>query len=397
MSSINPPHLTPSLASPHDEGGEVQPRALLLDLSVRLGGSTVRALNLIAAFPAGTAALAALHESPAMIEARARGLEAHEVGRHKGDLLIPARLRRAIRAGGFAVLDTENPQSKWWGSLAAMGTGVALVSTLNSWYDSEHGGNLKGRLYQGLEAITARRTDVFVVVSQDIHERLLRQGVPGDSVRLIMNAVPTDPPPGEADPAGLRASFGLPTDAVVCCAVGRLVEAKGFAHLIGSMAQVARRRDNVFCLIVGEGHLRPDLEAAIRALGLDDRVRLIGFRRPDEVLHIVRACDLFVLPSLTEGTPISLLEAASLSRPIVATRAGGTPEVVEDGVHALLVDPGDEPALAAAILRLCEYPGEAAALGGRARARIEEAFSVTAQAAATLDAYRLAVLRRQHG
>lgn len=369
-------------------------RVLMLDLSTRLGGASVRALALIEAFPAGIAALACLSKGQVIDAARARGVEAHGVASHKSDPLIPLRVARLLQIGKFQVIDTVNPQSKLWGSMAAALSGTALVSTLNSWYSAEHGGRLKGRVYQWLELLTAYRTDVFIAVAPDIRANLLARGIPETSAVLIMNAVGITPEKIAIDLDSFRIEFDLPAHGIVLCAVGRLVEAKGFEHLVSSMSMVANKRDDVFCLIIGEGHLRSAIEQKIAQLGLTQRVRLCGFREPDEVLKIVKASDVFVLPSLTEGTPISLLEAAALGRPIIASRVGGIPDIVRDGEQALLVEPGDETALAEAILYLCEHQAGAAALGRQARAHIQKEFSLTAQAEATIDAYRLALHKR---
>jgi len=177
--------------------------------------------------------------------------------------------------------------------------------------------------------------------------------------------------------------------------VGRLVEAKGFPHLINSMRLAGQERGDLRCLIVGEGHLRTALEEQIAGAGLQGRVILAGFRQHDDVLRIVNACDLFLMPSVTEGTPIGLLEAMALGKPIIASRVGGIPAVVTDGGEALLIEPGDEAGLAQAILRLAADSTLARRLGSAAEQRARQDFALEVQVQATLDVYRKALQRRE--
>ena len=113
-------------------------RALIVDLSTKFGGASMRALDLIRGMPEGQAALAGLEGSPSIKRAADLGIEVYAVGSRKFDPLIVKRLVRLARSKGFNVIDTQNPQSKLWGTLAARHAKAALVSTLNSWYFAEH-------------------------------------------------------------------------------------------------------------------------------------------------------------------------------------------------------------------------------------------------------------------
>ncbi|GAB4479203.1 MAG: hypothetical protein Kow00124_24510 [Anaerolineae bacterium] len=378
----------------HINGGDA-PRVLLVDLSVRLGGASIRGLGLLGGLPPGQAALAGLKGGPVTEAALAAGHEVHIVGSRRTDPRLIGRLAQVIRAGGFHVVDGQNPQSKLWGSQAAEQTGAAFVATLNSWAALEYGGSLKARLYDTLERRIRRVTDMNIAVSPEIAAHLRADGVPDSHIALIPNAVAIEPGAIPDIRARLIEEAGLPPEAVICCAVGRLVEAKGFDTLIASTARIAERLPAFHCVIVGDGHLREELTAQIARLGLESRVQLLGFRSHDEVLAIVKAADLFTMPSRSEGTPVALLEAAGLGKPIAAARVGGIPDVITSGEHGLLVEPGDEEGLAEALLRLAASPEEAARLAAAARARVERDFSLTAQVAATQEAYRRALANRQ--
>jgi glycosyltransferase involved in cell wall biosynthesis len=355
----------------------------------------MRVLEILRHLPAGQGALVSLEGSPVTEQAHLLNLETYTVGINKADPRIVTRLVRIIRQGGFQVLDAQNPQSTWWGGLASMRTGAAFVVTLNSWSAYEHQGNVRGKFYHTVERTIRPNTNLYIAVSQEIYDNLLADGVPEEAIALIINAVGIDPKVIGVDKLWLRAAFDLPAESVVCSAVGRLVEAKGYEHLINTFAQLKGSIPDLYCLMVGDGHLRGPLEAQIEAAGLDGRVRLVGFRDRNEVLAIVKASDIFLMPSLIEGTPVALLEAAALGTPIVASQVGGIPHVVYHGEHALLVEVGDEAGLAAAIKQLHDQPEEAARLGKRAQARIFSEFSIDSQIAATQRAYVSAWERRK--
>ncbi len=370
-------------------------RVLILDLSHGYGGSGSRLLGLMSRFSPNEMALAAVQGKPLAIAARQQGLTVYEIGRHKMDPLILPRLIRLLRKGGFQIIDTQNIQSKWWGSLAAMLTGVALVSTLNSWYTMEHGGSLKGRLYTALELLTNFRIDGYIVVSESIRQAVLQTGIKAEMVDLIYNAVDIDPQTIPGDPSWLRSKFSLPDDAIVCTAVGRLVWAKGLEDLIQALAGIASDEPRLHCLIVGEGELRKRLEELTLETKMSGRIHLVGFRERQEVLSILKASDIFVMPSRQEGTPLALLEAAALGKPILATACGGIPELVQDGREALLVPVGEPAQLGAALLRLCREPNLARQLGMQAQHKVRSTFSLDTQAKATRLAYLKAIQHRR--
>lgn len=366
-------------------------RVLFLDLSARFGGASSRVLGLLSAWPSGQAGLAGLHGSPVVQEARYRGLEVYELGGHKADPRLAARLSVVLKLAEFKIVDVQNSQSKWWSLPARLLRRTCLVSTLNSWYEQEHQGGWKGRIYQKLELGTRGITDLFIVVSGEIQERLLTRGVPEDAVAMIPNAVGLDPVtvPGSRD--WLCREYGLPSASKIGCTVGRMVIAKGHDVLIQAMAMA--NDSDLYMIIVGDGPLRSNLLEEINKKGLADRVRLPGYLPPKLTHQIVKNADFFLLPSLTEGTPVALLEAAALGRPIIASQVGGIPEVVRSGEHAWLVPPGDAFQLAEAIKHLLHHPNEAMQLADQAREHVRTFYHVSRQVIATQQAHVRAMQR----
>jgi glycosyltransferase involved in cell wall biosynthesis len=161
----------------------------------------------------------------------------------------------------------------------------------------------------------------------------------------------------------------------------RLHQQKGHAYLLTAAALVP---DATFVL-AGDGPLRAELEQRARELGVAGRCLFLGERA--DVPDLLAAADLFLLPSLWEGLPLSVLEAMAAGRPVVATAIGGTDEAVTDGVTGLLVPPRDPAAIAAAIARLRDDPGLAERLAAAGRARVEREFSSRATAERVMRIY----------
>jgi glycosyltransferase involved in cell wall biosynthesis len=229
-----------------------------------------------------------------------------------------------------------------------------------------------------------RQIDVFIAASRVIAGMLADDGIPADRIATVHDGVNVSLI--DRQPAlDVRATFWLPHGAPVVGNVAALAAHKGQRHLVAAAARVVREVPDARFVIVGEGELREPLEKQIRDLGLERHVLLAGFR-PD-ALGLMKGFDVFAMSSITEGLGSAVLEAMACRRPVVATRAGGIPEAVEDGASGLLVPPHDEPALAAAIVRLLRDPALAAALAAAGRTRVEQAFSVERMVAGTVAVY----------
>jgi len=173
--------------------------------------------------------------------------------------------------------------------------------------------------------------------------------------------------------SSVREEFGIAADAPLVGIIARLDPQKGHAYLLTAFAKVAEALPGARLLVVGDGHLRRDLERRARELGIAHQAIFTGWR--DDVPCIMAGIDLLVAPSLWEGFGLVLLEAMVAGRPIVASRVSAIPEVVADGETGILVPPKDPQALAEAILRLASDQELARRMGEAGRERIEERFS----------------------
>jgi glycosyltransferase involved in cell wall biosynthesis len=372
------------------------PKVLILDLSKYYGGSNSRILSLMTRSQAGTIGLAGLKNGVITKQAQELGLTVHAVAGHKAHPRLLFRLMRVIRQEGYSVLDSQNIQSKFWANLAALLTGTALVSTLNSWYAHEHSTTLvKGRFYTSLELFTNQSLDVYITVSEKDRQMLLSSGIPEDTIELIYNTIDLDVSsiPGDSD--SLKRQFGLPPQAIVCTGIGRLVPQKGFDILIEAFSRIASQVPDVYCLVIGEGEDKGKLTEQIRAAGLEQRIRLLGYQDRSKAMSILKSSDIFVMPSRYEGTPIALLEAAALARPILAACAGGIPELVIHEQHAYLVPTQDPEALAQGFIKLALERDYARGLGQSAQQRVRDRFNPESQVRETWAAYEKALARHQ--
>ena len=158
--------------------------------------------------------------------------------------------------------------------------------------------------------------------------------------------------------------------------VGSLYGVKGHRYLLEAAPSVLKACPSTVFLIAGRGECETALREQARSLGIDAQVRFLGFRQ--DVPALLAICDVFVLPSLSEGLSIAILEAMAAARPVVTTRVGGNPELVVDGETGVLVEPADARRLASAVIRILTDPAEARRLGENGLSRVRGRFNIGA-------------------
>jgi len=218
-----------------------------------------------------------------------------------------------------------------------------------------------------------RQVDCFIAASDAIRKMLVGDGVPAARTVTVHEGIDIDHVLA-SPPLNVHEAFFLPHGAPVVGNVAALVPHKGQRYLIDAAHLVVRQVPDARFVILGEGELREHLEKQVHEHRLEKHVLLPGFRT--DVLGCLKAFDLFVMSSVTEGLGTSLLDAMACSRPIVATNAGGIPEIVEDGVNGLLVRPRDAAALAEAIVRALKNEALRHRMGLAGFARVRQRFTV---------------------
>jgi glycosyltransferase involved in cell wall biosynthesis/protein-tyrosine-phosphatase len=299
------------------------------------------------------------------------------------------RLIKVLAARPFDVVHTHRYKDTVLGAIAARLTGVPnVVRTVHGHPEPAEGWPaLKLGIYEWLDRLALRRSaSVIVAVSKNLADSLRRSGFwPGMITAIHNGTAPIPPVPAEVR-AAIRTELKIPADALVIGTVGRLVPVKGHVDLIRAIALALPRMPHAKLVIAGDGPLLGELTAMVGRLGIDQTCIFTGHRA--DVHHLLAAMDVFVLPSLSEGIPMALLEAMSLGVPVVATRVGGIPEVVRDRVTGLLVPAGDDRALAEACLQLARYPDWAAEIGAAGQVFVSEEYTQERAGRALADTYR---------
>jgi glycosyltransferase involved in cell wall biosynthesis len=286
-----------------------------------------------------------------------------------------ARIARRFRPD---VVHTHTAKAGFLGrqaAILALRDRPVLVHTYHGHVLEGYFGRAKTRLYLGLERSLAKRTDRLIGVSRQTVEDLVRLGVAArDRFSVIPLGLDLGPfaelKPGAGE---LRWELGVPEGAMLLAFVGRIVPIKRVNLLLGAFARAVSLGADAHLALVGDGERRGELERFAGSLGVGERVRFLGYRR--DLTRVAAAADAAILSSDNEGTPVWLIESGAAGLPAIATDVGGTANVVtaESGI---LVPPGDEEAMAAAIARLADDPAGRRAMGERARAHVLARYSV---------------------
>ncbi|WP_447972458.1 glycosyltransferase family 4 protein [Nitrospira sp. Kam-Ns4a] len=308
------------------------------------------------------------------------------------DLQTLWRLTALFRQERPAIVHTHTSKAGVVGRLAAWLAGVpVVVHTPHGHVFYGHFGRAASQAFLVIERLLARRTTWLIALTEaERDEHLARKVGCPDRFAVIPSGIELDRfRRATAAPRRPPRGVALPPEAIVVGSVGWLTPVKGHRVLIEAAARLHRAHDRLHLLLVGSGALRGELERLVERLGLRDRVHFLGHR--DDVPACLAAMDLFVLPSLNEGMGRALVEAMAAGRPVIASRVGGVPAIVEDGRTGRLVPPGDPAALAAALDDLLRHPDRARALGEAAARAIGERFGAAAMARAVEQVYEEAL------
>ena len=329
-----------------------------------------------------------------------------------------SKLYRLMREERPHIVHTHTAKAGFLGRLAARLAGVpVIVHTFHGHVLHGYYGPVKSELLRRLEQSLAWTTDRLVTVSAQVKKELVDYGIaPADkitviplgfdltpflnvqresasttkeettgftteaqSTRSIFSTIPPQRPPrlrGEISESGLSTSHtpqATPHPPLIGI-VGRLFPIKNHELFLEAAARVAAHEPTAHFVIVGDGVLRPELENRARALGIADRVLFTGWR--SDLPRICADLNVLVVSSDNEGTPVSAIEAMAAGCPVVATRVGGLPDLIDDGRTGRLVPPRDAEALARAVLDLLQSPARAREIGNNAREFVRRRFTV---------------------
>lgn len=289
------------------------------------------------------------------------------------------------------VMHVHNWSTSLYGIAAARLAGVpAVLYGLGGQDSTEAPSDRRRAMMRAL----APHVDTFTAVCGYLGDQIATHwNASPDKIEVLQTGIDVGVIDAAPSKAEVRARLGIPEDATVVGAISVFRPVKRIPDLIDAVGRVARTQPNVYLLLVGNplGVSPDDLRAQADATGLQGRFDLLG--RVERPAWTLPAFDVFVNCSAFEGTSNAIIEAMAARIPVVATAVGGTPELVEDGVHGLLVPPQDVPALAGAIERLLSDPALAQRFGEAGRAKVEARHTHAAMIAAYQDLYRRAAQR----
>ena len=278
------------------------------------------------------------------------------------------RLYRIIRAFQPDIVHTHLQAPNLYGRLMALAARVPVVIA------SEHNVYAaKAGRHVWIERLLARRTAALIAVSEQVRTFLAAQlRVDASTIRLVRNGIAM-PVTALDGAASLHRRLSVPENHSVIGTVASLTAKKGHRYLFEAVAALRDRGVHCSLLLAGDGPERRALGALATTLRIADRVHFLGDH--PRVGELLDAIDLFVLPSVTEGLPLALLEAMAAGKAVVATNVGGVPEVITSGTNGVLVPARDVPALAGAIQALTADPQRRREYGARARTTVLEGFT----------------------
>jgi len=302
-------------------------------------------------------------------EARRRGVNLSIVRSiHQYSPAIVGTLVRLIRELNIDILHTHEKKSDILGFVAARWAGIPVVATLHGWIRND----LKQKVFAVVDRWVIKRYDALIAVSEEMKNKIVRDGADPAMIHVLYNSILIDRYRRNGCRGYLSEVAGRPTSKPIVGTVGRLSPEKGHKDFIAAVAIVVRKGYKGSFFIVGDGPEMPHLREMIASHGLESRVFLTGYLR--DPVRVYEDLDLMVLPSYTEGLPNVVLEAMAMEVPVIATRVGGTPEVIEDGENGILVPPGSPEDIARAMEEFLKKPDRYFAMVQSGKRTVETKF-----------------------
>ena len=316
-----------------------------------------------------------------------RGVPVFEMGLQKGnDLLLPFRLAMLFRRSKVDIVHTRNAEAFFYGFLGAKIAGVSSI------IHSEHGRIFDDRAIRfWAQKLFSKYTDIIFSLSEQLRSDLVKfVGIPADKIGVLHNGVDVSRF-NTVRREDVRKELGISAERVVVGSIGRLVSVKNYPLLLRAVK--SSNLDMTTILFVGDGPERDKLKKLAISDGLIERVIFLGHR--ENVADLLGAMDIFVLPSVSEGMSNTMLEAMAAGIPVIASRVGGNPEIVRDGIDGLLFESGNERALSELLRGLVDSPPLRTQLGLAGRKRVVEKFSLEAMISQYDSLYTSVALKRQ--
>lgn len=316
-------------------------------------------------------------------EATRHGIAHHVLWRKGVELGVLARLYRCFRQEKARIVHTHQFPQLLYSALPARIAGAKIVHTEHEFYLYRRDPRARWLFRQLMRFCSA-----LTVVGPDVARYYVEElGVPPARIHIVANGVDLDRFNVTDREATRR--LGVSTEDLVFGTVGRLEPEKDHRTLLQAFRALVVRRPAAHLLIVGDGRLRGELESLSRVLGLDRNVTFAGART--DIPAMLAAMDVFVLSSVNEGVPLSVVEAMAAGKPVIATDVGGLRSLVKPSINGLLVPAADPASLEEAMTELAAHPARRQEMGARSRQMASESFSVSTMVKRYQDIYTAAL------
>jgi glycosyltransferase involved in cell wall biosynthesis len=318
---------------------------------------------------------------PAAEQLRDSGIEPVFLSTGKLDVLVPFRIAALAKERGCRILHASQMKATLAARISAPLVGARTIVHV---HDLKPTGPLVG----GLHWLFSRRSDIGLCVADAVQDMAISDYyVSRDRVRTLHNSVRLEH--FRNVPAAIReqirAELNIESGTPVLGFIGRMYPVKGHRAMLRMMGAILKRRPDVLLLLIGDGPERAACERLVKEQGIERNVRFLGQR--SDIPELLAVSDLLVMPSESEGLPLTAIEAIAAGRPVVGFDVGGFREIVDDGQSGSVIPPGDNEAFTQAILSLLESPKVLAAYGACAFAAAER-FGVEYHVKGLLQCYR---------
>jgi len=284
------------------------------------------------------------------------------------DLKLAFSIREFIKRNRIDVIHCHGYKSNFYGLLASRGE-VPSVTTNHNWLTT----HWRLKTYCFLDSLWIRFFDRIVAVSNEVKKDMLRYKIPAAKIRVVDNGIALERFAKLVETNIMKNQLGLDEKIRIIGTIGSLVIEKGHIYLLEAARQILDVVKDLKFLIIGDGPLRKALEEKSEELGIKKDIIFMGQRK--DIPELLMAMDVFALPSIKEGLPIALLEAMASKRPVIATRIGAIPNVIENEDIGVLVEPKDITGLRDAIMNLLNDPGRMNLLARKGFDRVCRDFS----------------------
>jgi len=286
----------------------------------------------------------------------------------KFDIKTISEIRKFVKRDKIDLIHCHGYKGNFYGLLASKGT-LPTLTTNHNWLTK----HWKLKIYCFLDSLWIRHFDRVVAVSEEIKGEMVKYRVPEEKIAIIDNGIDIERFNREIRTEDIRKEFGLTENIKVVGTIGSLEFEKGHIFLLKAAKEVLAFNREIKFLIVGEGSLRKLLEDETINLGIEKEVIFTGYRR--DIAEMLAVMDIFVLPSVKEGLPMVILEAMASKKPVIATKVGAIPKVIQNEENGIVIEPQDINGLRDAIMNLLNDEEKRNLLGCKGYYKVKKEFS----------------------